>query len=42
MHGPREVKFTCDLFAAIEDAFNLPMNTVKVGIMMRKEGLLSI
>ena len=33
MHGPKEVKFTCDLFAAIEDAFNLPMNTVKVGIM---------
>ena len=33
MHGPKEVKFTCDLFTAIEDAFNLPINTVKVGIM---------
>jgi malate synthase len=33
MHGPMEVKFTCDLFAAIEEAFDLPLNTVKVGIM---------
>ena len=33
MHGPKEVKFTCDLFAAIEEAFDLPVNTVKIGIM---------
>ena len=33
MHGPKEVKFTCDLFAAIEEAFDLPLNTVKIGIM---------
>ena len=33
MHGPMEVKFTCDLFAAIEEAFDLPLNTVKIGIM---------
>ena len=33
MHGPKEVKFTCDLFAAIEEAFDLPINTVKIGIM---------
>ena len=33
MHGPEEVQFTCDLFSAIEDIFNLPQNTVKLGIM---------
>ena len=33
MHGPEEVQFTCDLFSAIEDMFNLPQNTVKLGIM---------
>ena len=33
MHGPKEVKFTCDLFDAVENAFNLPTNTVKIGIM---------
>ncbi|MDG0980886.1 MAG: malate synthase G, partial [Halieaceae bacterium] len=32
-HGPEEVDFTCRLFAAIEDAYGLPRNTVKVGIM---------
>jgi len=33
MHGPEEVQFTCDLFSAIEDVFDLPQNTVKLGIM---------
>ena len=33
MHGPEEVKFTCDLFSEIEKIFNLQENTVKLGIM---------
>ena len=33
MHGPEEVKFTCDMFAEIETIFNLPINTIKIGIM---------
>jgi len=33
MHGPEEVQFTCDLFSAIEDIFDLPQNTVKLGVM---------
>ena len=33
MHGSEEVAFTCDLFDAIEQIFNLKKNTVKVGIM---------
>ncbi len=33
MHGPAEVRFTVDLFAAIENALNLPENTLKLGIM---------
>ena len=33
MHGPEEVQFTCDLFYEIEKVFNLPENTVKLGIM---------
>tara|TARA_B100001175_G_scaffold54550_1_gene43539 strand:- start:415 stop:1386 length:972 start_codon:yes stop_codon:yes gene_type:complete len=33
MHGPEEVKFSCDLFEEIEKVFNLPLNTIKIGIM---------
>lgn len=33
MHGPEEVAFSNDLFAAIEDMLNLPRNTIKMGIM---------
>jgi malate synthase len=33
MHGPDEVSMTDDLFGAIEDAFHLPRNAIKMGIM---------
>ena len=33
MHGPKEVQFTCDLFAAVEKELNIKPLSVKVGIM---------
>ena len=33
MHSPEEVSATVELFGALEEAFGLPANTVKIGIM---------
>ncbi len=33
MHGPEEVAFASDMFAAVEDLLGMPRNTLKMGIM---------
>ncbi len=32
-HGPEEVRFTCDLFTAVEQALKMSPKTLKIGIM---------
>jgi malate synthase len=33
LHGPEEVEYACDLFAAVEKTLDLPSATLKMGIM---------
>jgi malate synthase len=33
MHGPEEIAFANDLFAAVEDMLGVPRNTIKIGLM---------
>ena len=33
LHGPEEVAFSCDVFAAVEKTLSLPADTIKIGIM---------
>ena len=33
LHGPEEVAFTCKVFSSVEQAYGLPANTIKIGVM---------